>query len=105
MEPIRWDTWTLRIPSTNAFNLYGIASSNSEFVTVGSTRGVSRRGVILRSINRTDCPLAKDARPALKAAMHDSDPDVRRKALEALNKIDPANSNPLNGMAELVRTH
>ena len=53
-------------------------------------RGVSRRGVILRSINRTDCPLAKDARPALKAAMHDSDPDVRRKALEALNKIDPA---------------
>ncbi|HTE90419.1 MAG TPA: HEAT repeat domain-containing protein [Terriglobales bacterium] len=35
-------------------------------------------------------PLAKDASPALKAAMNDSDPDVRRKALEALHKIDSA---------------
>ena len=34
-------------------------------------------------------PLANDAGPALKAAMNDSDPDVRRKALEALKRIDP----------------
>ena len=35
-------------------------------------------------------PLAKDAVPALKDALNDSDPDVRAKALEALQKIDPA---------------
>ncbi len=35
-------------------------------------------------------PLAKDAVPALKDALNDSDPDVRAKALEALQKIDSA---------------
>jgi hypothetical protein len=35
-------------------------------------------------------PLAKDAVPALKGALNDSDPEVKRKALEALQKLDPA---------------
>jgi len=35
-------------------------------------------------------PLAKGAVAALKFALNDSDPDVRTKALEALQKIDPA---------------
>ena len=37
-------------------------------------------------------PLAKDAVPALKVALNDADPDVRTKALEALQKIDRATS-------------
>ena len=36
--------------------------------------------------------LAKDAVPALKVALNDADPDVRTKALEALQKIEPASS-------------
>ena len=35
-------------------------------------------------------PMAKDAVLALKVALNDADPDVRKKALEALQKIDPA---------------
>jgi HEAT repeat protein len=35
-------------------------------------------------------PLAKEAGSALKIALNDSDPEVRRKALDALQKIDPA---------------
>jgi HEAT repeat protein len=34
-------------------------------------------------------PLAKDAVPALKDALNDSDPEVRTKALESLQKIEP----------------
>jgi hypothetical protein len=37
-------------------------------------------------------PLAKGAVPALKNALNDSDPEVRTKALEALQKIEPATS-------------
>jgi HEAT repeat protein len=37
-------------------------------------------------------PLAKDAVPALKHALSDTDPEVRTKALEALQKIEPATS-------------